>query len=88
MKNENSSSGLGNKLLNHSEIVARIKYLNSVKGIMYKNIAKDAGIFYYYFLQLINDNFVKQVFQEKSQIKICEYFKKKEIKEMLKEFSK
>lgn len=75
------------KIYSHEEIVKRIEYLNKQKGIRYQQIAKDAGLkAYYYFMQQISDNFPKQVFQEKSQIKICKYFQTPEIKLMLKCF--
>lgn len=76
------------KLYSHEEIVERIDYLFAVKGIRFKQIAQDAEIAQFYFMQLINSKFPKQVFQEKSQIKICIYFQKPEIKLMLKGFEK
>ncbi len=76
------------KLYTHEEILDRIEYLFVIKGIRYKQIAQDAEISQFYFMQLINSKFPKQVFQEKSQIKICKYFQKPEIKLMLKGFEK
>ena len=88
MKNKESSSELENvKILSHDDILRRVKYLNAEKGIMYKNIASGAGISQYYFLQIINENF-PQKFQEKSQLRMSIYFKKPEIKAMLKDFRK
>ena len=55
---------------------------------MYKNIASEAKISKSYFLQIINENFPNQKFQEKSQLRMSIYFKKPEIKAMLKDFRK
>ena len=55
---------------------------------MYKNIASEAKISKSYFLQIINKNFPNQKFQEKSQLRMSIYFKKPEIKAMLKDFRK
>lgn len=77
------------KLLSHEEIVKRIEFLNKQKGIRYQQIAQDAeNIAYYYFLQMVSaTKFSKKIFQEKSQLKMCKYFKRPEIKAMLKDFS-
>lgn len=89
MKNKESSSELENvKILSHDDILSRVKYLNAEKGIMYKNIASEAKISKSYFLQIINENFPNQKFQEKSQLRMSIYFKKPEIKAMLKDFRK
>jgi len=76
------------KLYSHEEIVRRIKFLFKDKGIRYKRISDDAEIAQIYFLQMVSPKFPKQIFQEKSQIKICKYFQNPEIKLMLKGFEK
>ena len=73
-------------LLGHGEIVDRVEYLNVVKGIRYKQIAQDAKIAQYYFMQLISSKFPVFLFKGKTQIKICKYFQTPEIKLMLKGF--
>lgn len=74
-------------LLTHGEIINRIEYLNKKKGIRYKQIAEDSKVAQYYFMQLISNKFPDFLFRAKTQIKMCKYFKRPEIKAMLKDFS-